>query len=111
MEYSPREWALGFNERGIPQLVHRSITNCRILEWGASEVFGELINEATYGDITYAIFGSRLPEDGRFVRHYLAISEQEPEFGIPSVMVTIPYNDSGRCAVRVARVLSTLHHP
>jgi hypothetical protein len=113
LDYSPQEWGLEFDEHGRAELVHRTIGNCRILEWGASEVLGELINAPTYGNITYHIYGSRLPEDGRFVRHYLAESGwQGPETeGIPSVMVTIPYDGSGACAVRVARVLSTLHSP
>jgi hypothetical protein len=82
------------------------------LEWGASEVLGDLINETAYGNITYRIYGSRLPEDGLFTRHYLAESGwDDGSLDIPSVMVTIPYNDSGRCAVRVAWVLSTLHRP
>ncbi len=113
LDYATNIWQLGEDEWHRGWLQHKSISNCRIREWGQSEVYGDLLNTLTLGKIVYEIWGWSNPETGIQVHHYLARSgfENPSAPDVPDVEVILPYANSKQCALEANVVLATLHKP
>jgi hypothetical protein len=113
LDYATDIWQLGEDEWHRGLLQHKSISNCRVREWGQSEVYGDLLNRLTLGKIVYEIWGWSNPETGIQVHHYLARSgfENPSAPDIPDVEVILPYTNSKQCALDANAVLATLHMP